>query len=172
LISSCLPGSFTPTNSKEQNASPAASSSATNGTKVLPSQGFPGITSTQSPQFTPTQAPIPEGWKLSKDASGTCQVATPTEWQLGSDFFLAVENADPGPFEEAPGQFPPMGLALWGGDESTPLPEGKHFQLRTSLVIGDQVCSVWRIKAEADFTDAEKSEMEQVGATLQEGADE
>jgi hypothetical protein len=27
---------------------------------------------------------------------------------------------------------------------------------------------VWRIKADEDFTDAEKSEMEQVGATLQE----
>jgi hypothetical protein len=27
---------------------------------------------------------------------------------------------------------------------------------------------VWRIKADEDFTDDEKSEMEQVGATLQE----
>jgi hypothetical protein len=168
LICSCQPRRITPTVSTEQNASQTISSTSTNSAEDLLSEELPGITATQSLKSTPTQPTTPEGWKLSKDPSGTCQVATPPEWQLGSDFFLAVENADPGPFEEAPGQFPPMGLALWGGNESTPLPEGKHFQLRTALVIGGQVCSVWRIKTETDFTDAEKSEMEQVGKTLQE----
>jgi hypothetical protein len=115
-----------------------------------------------------TQAPIPEGWKLSTDSTGTCQVAAPPEWELGSDFFLAVEEPDPGPFEDMPGQYPPSGLALWGAGEGTPLPEGHYFQIRTSRVIDGQVCSVWRIKADTDFTDDEKSEMEQVGATLQE----
>lgn len=105
---------------------------------------------------------------LSKDTSGTCQVATPPDWQLGSDFFLAAEKIDPGPIESAPGQFPPMGLALWGVSEGTPAPEGHQFQIRTSLVLTEKVCSVWRIKAEVDFTDAEKSELEQVGKTLRE----
>ncbi|MCJ7532846.1 MAG: hypothetical protein MUO64_17720 [Anaerolineales bacterium] len=116
----------------------------------------------------PTQPAIPDGWKLSKDLSGTCQVATPPEWELGTDFFLAVEEPDPGPFEDVPGQYPPSGLALWGGGEGTPVPVGHHFQIRASRVFDEQVCSVWRIKAEVDFTDAEKTELEQVGATLQE----
>jgi hypothetical protein len=47
------------------------------------------------------------------------------------------------------------------------MPEGHYFQVRTSRVIGEQVCSVWRIKADTDFTDGEKSQMEQVGTTLQ-----
>ena len=119
-------------------------------------------------EIPPTRGPIPDGWKLSEDSSGTCQVATPPEWELEVDFFLAAEEPDPGPFEDMPGQYPPSGLALWGAGEGTPLPEGKHFQIRTSRVGNEQVCSVWRIKADVDFTDAEKSEMEQVGATLQE----
>ena len=82
------------------------------------------------------------------------------------DFFLAAEEPDPGPFEDMPGQYPPSGLALWVTDDTTQLPEGHYFQIRTSRVGNEQVCSVWRIKADVDFTDAEKSEMEQVGATL------
>jgi len=116
----------------------------------------------------PTPAPIPDGWILSTDSTGACQVAAPPDWELGTDFFLALEEPDPGPFEDVPGQYPPSGPALWGAGEGSPLPEGHHFQIRTSRVIGEQVCSVWRIKADEDFTDDEKSEMEQVGATLQE----
>lgn len=144
---------------------------ACNFLNLLPSQGngpATSSTSTGGAENLPTQPAIPEGWKLSKDSSGTCQVATPPDWQLGSDFFLASEKSDPGPFENAPGQYPPMGLALWGAGEGTPLPEGHYFQIRTSRVFDEQVCSVWRIKAEVDFTDSEKTELEQVGATLQE----
>ena len=116
---------------------------------------------------TPPQVPIPDGWKLSKDSTGTCQVAAPPDWQLGTDYFLAVEKAEPGPFASAPGSFPPSDLALWGTGTGTPVPEGTRYQIRTSRVNDGQVCSVWRIKAETDFTDDEKSQMEQVGATLQ-----
>jgi hypothetical protein len=49
----------------------------------------------------------------------------------------------------------------------TQLPEGHNFQLRTSLVFSEKVCSVWRIKADTDFTDEEKRFMEQLGGTLQ-----
>jgi hypothetical protein len=139
-------------------------------TGLLPQGNEPAASSssTASAENPPTPPIIPTGWKLSKDPTGLCQVATPPDWQLGSDFFLASEKADPGPFENAPGQYPPRGLALWGISEGTPVPEGHQFQIRTSLVTVDSVCSVWRIKAEVDFTDAEKSEMEQVGKTLQE----
>jgi hypothetical protein len=116
----------------------------------------------------PTPAPIPERWKVTQDATGACQVATPPEWQLGTDFFLAMEEADPGPFAEAPGSYPPSGLALWGIGEGTPVPEGTRYQIRTSRVNDGQVCSVWRVKADIDFTDDEKSQLEQVGATMQE----
>jgi hypothetical protein len=135
---------------------------------LLPQGNEPASSSTSSAgaEIPPTRGPIPDGWKLNTDASGACQVATPPDWQLGSDFFLALEEPDPGPFEDVPGQYPPSGLALWGAGEGTPLPEGRHFQIRTSRVIGEQVCSVWRIKADEDFTEAEKAEMEQVGATL------
>lgn len=114
------------------------------------------------------QPTLPTGWKLSKDTSGACQVSAPPDWQLGRDFFLEAEKPDPGPFVNAPGQFPPRGLALWGADKLTDLPEGKQFQIRKSLMTGDRVCSVWRIKASTNFTEAEKSQMEQVGKTLQE----
>jgi hypothetical protein len=139
-----LPGNNTPSNPTEQNASPA-------------------------PPLAPTvtRAAIPDGWKLSKDPDGACQVATPPGWVLGKDFFLKAEKTDPGPFVDRPGQYPPMGLALWGIDKDTQLPEGKRFQSRVSLVIGETVCSVWRIKALTDFTADEKSEMQQVGKTLQ-----
>jgi hypothetical protein len=118
------------------------------------------------PEVTRTTAPIPEGWKESKDASSKCQVAAPPEWKLGVDFYLEAEKSDPGPIENAPGDFPPSGLALWAG-EGTPAPAGHYFQVRSSRVIGEQVCSVWRVKADTDFTAEEKSQMEQVGTTLQ-----
>ncbi len=126
-----------------------------------------GPTAGGSQVSTPTQVPIPDGWKLSKDSTGMCQVATPPEWQLGTDFFLAAEKAEPGPFADAQGSYPPSGLALWGIGTGTPAPEGTRFQIRTSRVNDGQVCSVWRVKADTDFTDEEKSQMEQVGATLQ-----
>jgi hypothetical protein len=116
---------------------------------------------------TPTPVTIPSGWKISTEETGACQVATPPDWQLGSDFFLAAEKADPGPFESAPGAYPPSGLALWGIGTGTPVPQGHRFQIRTSLVSGDKVCSVWRIKADTDFTEDEKSQLQQVGTTLQ-----
>jgi hypothetical protein len=115
-----------------------------------------------------TGVSLPNRWKLNKDTAGACQVAAPPEWKLGVDFFLDAEKIDPGPFENAPGQFPQVGRALWGTGDATQLPEGHQFQIRTSLVSSGLVCSVWRVKAEADFTDAEKAEMEQVGKTLQE----
>jgi hypothetical protein len=94
-------------------------------------------------------------------------VATPPDWQLGSDFFLAAEKADPGPFESAPGSYPPSGPRLWGIGTGTPVPQGHRFQIRTSRVNDGQVCSVWRIKADSDFTEDEKSQLQQVGTTLQ-----
>jgi hypothetical protein len=122
----------------------------------------------QNSSPTAPQPTLANGWKMSKDAGGKCQVATPPDWQPGRDFFLEAESSDPGPFVNKPGQFPPMGTALWGGDKGSQLPKGKQFQMRTSLVSGDRVCSVWRIKQSIDFTAAEKSEMEQVAKTLQE----
>lgn len=119
-----------------------------------------------APSSSPSAQPaFPSGWKISKDSSGQCQVATPPDWQLGHDFFLAAQKPDPGPFEDKPGVFPPMGKALWDGID---LPAGKHFQIRSSRVFDELVCSVWQIKADVDFTDVEKSELEQVGQTLQE----
>jgi hypothetical protein len=145
----------------------AAPSSPTGSAANPPTQ--PAEPTTMAAQATGVSPTVPNGWKASKDSSGTCQVATPPDWQLGRDFFLEAEKTDPGPFVNNPGQFPPMGRALWGtAAKGTPVPEGKQFQIRTSVVRGDVVCSVWRIKATTDFTDAEKSTMEQVGKTLQE----
>jgi hypothetical protein len=114
-----------------------------------------------------TQPNIPDGWKVNKDSTGACQVATPAGWQLGVDFFLGVDKADPGPMEGAPGQYPPTGLSLWGTDDATQLPEGHYYQIRASRVDDGKVCSVWRIKADVDFADEEKEFLEQVSETLQ-----
>ena len=113
----------------------------------------------------PTPAPIPNGWKLSQDASGACQVATPPDWQLGSDFFLAADKADPGPFVKYPGSYPPMGDALW---KDNPDLHGHYFQSRRTLMAGDLVCSVWRIQADTGFTDEQERALDEVGKTLQE----
>ncbi len=143
------------TGSLPQGNAPAATSPSTGSEENQPAQ-----------IVTSTAAPIPEDWKVSTDASGACQVAAPPEWKLGVDFFLEAEKTDPGPIEKAPGEFPPSGLALWAG-ESTPIPEGHYFQVRTSRVIGEQVCSVWRVKKDTNFNAEEKSQMEQVSTTLQ-----
>jgi hypothetical protein len=118
----------------------------------------------QEPTATPVT--IPDGWKVSKDSTGACQVAAPADWVVGVDFFISVDKADPGPFEGAPAQYPPSGLALWGSDNTTQMPVGHYFQIRASRVDNGQVCSAWRIKSDVDFTDAEKSVMEQIGNTL------
>jgi hypothetical protein len=114
---------------------------------------------------------VPWGWKVTSDPSGSCQVATPGDWQLGREFFLKVEKADPGPMAHGSQRLPPQGLALWGIDGAdrqkvAPVPVGKRFQLRTSVVRGEAVCSVWRIKETVDFTDEERSTMTRVGKTL------
>jgi hypothetical protein len=134
-------------------------------TSTVPKDQTSLKTGSQEPTATPVT--IPDGWKVSKDSTGSCQVATPPDWQLGVDFFIGVGKAEPGPIEGGPAQFPPSGLALWGVDDSTQLPEGHYFQIRTSRVDDGQVCSVWRIKADVDFNDEEKSFMKQVGGTLQ-----
>jgi hypothetical protein len=143
------------TGAPPQGNAPAATSPSTDSEENQPAQ-----------VVTSTAAPIPEDWKVSTDASGACQVAAPPDWKLGVDFYLEAEKTDPGPIENAPGEFPPTGLELWGISEGTPMPEGHYFQVRTSRVIGEQVCSVWRVRADTDFTAEEKSQMEQVGITL------
>jgi|WetSurMetagenome_2_1015567.scaffolds.fasta_scaffold21297_4 hypothetical protein len=149
------------TGSPPQGNAPAATSASSSSGENQSAQPIP-----TEPLITRTPVPIPDGWKVSTDASGKCQVAAPPDWKLGVDFYLEAEKSDPGPIENAPGEFPPSGLALWAG-EGTPMPVGHLFQVRTSRVIGEQVCSVWRVKKDADFTAEEKSQMEQVGATLQ-----
>jgi hypothetical protein len=128
----------------------------------------PTIPIAQSSTPTIVLPTLSNGWKVSRDATGKCQAATPPDWQIGHDFFLEAESVNPGPFMSTPGQFPPMGLALWGSDKVTQMPEGNQFQIRTSLVSGDVVCSLWRIKEATDFTDAEKATLVQAGKTLQE----
>lgn len=137
--------------------------SGSNPSTVPKDQNSPTILP-QEPSATPVT--IPDGWKVSKDSTGACQVAAPSDWVLGVDFFIGMDKADPGPIEGEPAQFPPSGLALWGSDNTTQVPVGHYFQIRASRVDNGQVCSVWRIKADVDFTDAEKSEMEQIGNTL------
>jgi hypothetical protein len=111
------------------------------------------------------QPAVPDGWKLSKDSTGTCQVATPSDWELGSDFFLGADKTDPGPFSEHPGSSPPTGASLW---KDNPGLDGHYFQSRRTLIVGDLVCSVWRIQADINFTDEQERELDQVGKTLQE----
>ena len=111
-------------------------------------------------------------WKVTKDSSGSCEVSTPSDWQLGRDFFLERESANAGPIPGESGLYPPMGAELWGVEASnpakaSPAPTGQLYQLRTSVVHGDWVCSVWRIKESTDFTAADQATMAQVGKTLQ-----
>lgn len=113
-----------------------------------------------------------EGWKVSQDPSGSCEVSTPPGWQPGRDFFLARETVVAGPIPGDTGLHPPMGAGLWGVDASdpagtSPLPSGTRFQVRASLVSGETACSVWRIKESTDFTAEEKDTMQRVGKTLQ-----
>ena len=111
-------------------------------------------------------------WKVTVDPTGSCQVTTPPDWQLGRDFFLKREMAHTGPGASGSRRLPPTGLALWGIDphdnEKLPvLPQGKRFLMRISLVRGESVCSVWRIKQSSDFTAEEKNTMRSVGKTLE-----
>ena len=114
---------------------------------------------------------IPDGWKVTKDASGSFQVATPADWQLGRDFFLKLEGKKTS--TTAHGLKPPTitGLALWGFNANDPktidqVPKGHWYQYRKVLVHGDAVCSFWCVKESTDFTPEEKSTMVQVGNTL------
>ena len=114
---------------------------------------------------------IPAGWKATKDPSGSFQVATPADWQLGRDFFLKLESKDPATTAYGPKRPPIGGLALWGFDARDPktidqVPKGHWYQWRKLLVHGDAVCSVWCVKESTDFTLEEKSTMAQVGNTL------
>jgi hypothetical protein len=91
---------------------------------------------------------------------------------LGRDFFLKREKADVGPGASGSRRLPPTGLALWGIDphdsENLPvLPQKMRFQMRISLVRGESVCSVWRIKQSSDFTAEEKNAIRSVGKTLE-----
>ncbi len=133
-------------------------------------QDLPTATPAITKQSTATQPTIPKDWKLTTDSTGKCRVATPPDWQMGADYFLEAEKAAPPPIEGMQGWFPPSGLALWGVKDTTELPPGRQFQIRTSLVNADRVCSVWRIKPETDFTTEETALMEQVGKTLQEAS--
>jgi hypothetical protein len=115
--------------------------------------------------------PIPDGWKVTKDPSGSFQVATPADWQLGKDFFLKLEAKVISTAEHGPKQPPVGGLALWGFDANDPktidqVPKGHWYQFRKVLVHGDAVCSFWCVKESADFTLEEKSTMIRAGNTL------
>ncbi len=116
---------------------------------------------------TRVQPTVPADWKVSTDASGQCRVSTPPEWQLGTDFFLAAEQPGPGPVENSVGVYPPSAAGLWGIAAGTPAPEGTWFQIRASLTGDEVVCSVWRTRGAKDFSEDEKSQLQQVGQTLQ-----
>ena len=114
---------------------------------------------------------VPKGWKLTTDSSGSCQVATPADWQPGRDFFLKQEKANTTQTALGAERLPPTGFALWKIDmhdrkKATQMPKGKRFQIRTSVVHGESVCSLWRIKESTDFTAEEKAMMQKVGQTL------
>jgi hypothetical protein len=102
-----------------------------------------------------------DGWTASKDPTGSCQVATPPDWQLGRDFHLERQSGA-AVSSDAPGYLP-AASDLW----PSPQTAGNHYQLRTSLEHGDMICSVWRVKESVDFTADEKAVMDQVGETLQ-----
>jgi hypothetical protein len=138
--------------------------------KFLPGSSAPTVLKEQDspttlpPEPTATPVTIPEGWKVSKDSTGTCQVATPPDWQLGVDFFIGADKTDPGPFEDHPGKYPPSGEALW---KDNPGFQGNYYQDRRTLMAGDLVCSVWRIQPDVEFTSEQQKEMDQVGKTLE-----
>ncbi len=138
-------------------------SMACNSTGRAPTVASPAASADPAQTSQPT---VPAGWMISKDPSGRCEASAPPEWKLGADFFLAANSPEPGPFENTTASLPPSGLALWGIGEGTPVPEGHRYQIRDSLVIGEMVCSVWRIRADADFSAEERSQLQQVGQTL------
>ena len=114
---------------------------------------------------------VPVGWKVTRDPSGSFQVATPADWQLGRDFFLKLETKRTSAPAPGPRRPPILGLALWGVDGHDPkkiaqLPKGHWYQFRKLLVHGDAVCSFWCVKESTDFTPEENSTMAQVGNTL------
>jgi hypothetical protein len=132
--------------------------------KFLSGSSTPTVLVDQTNSPAAPQVAIPDGWKVSKDSTGTCQVATPPDWQLGVDFFIGADKADPGPFETHPGKYPPSGEALW---KDNPGLQGHHFQDRRTLMMGELICSVWRIQADVEFSSEQQSEMDQVGKTLE-----
>ncbi len=114
-----------------------------------------------------SRSATPGGWKLVTDPTGSCEVATPPDWQLGREFFLKKEAAytrDTGIGKQA---YPPRGAALWdeGGAPTAP-GDGRRFQLRYATVQRGDACSVWRIKAGTTFTPEETALVDQVGQTL------
>jgi hypothetical protein len=116
--------------------------------------------------------PMPDGWTVHTDPTGSCRVATPGGWVAGRDFFLGRESAGRDVTWSSGAGRPSTGYALWGIDTSdrsqlAALPIGTRYQLRTTLMRGGLGCSVWRIKAGADFTAAEKAAMQRVGTTLE-----
>ena len=135
---------------------------------ALQGNGAPSPTSPGATANNPSLPAVPAGWKVSTDSTGTCRVSTPPDWQPGLDFFLESGKSDPGLLPDAPGHFPPRGQALWPAGEGASKPQGLRFQIRSALVDGEHVCSVFRIQSSVDFTDSDKSRMAQVGATLEE----
>jgi hypothetical protein len=109
---------------------------------------------------TSLAASAPPGWKVSHDASGTCEVSAPSAWVVGTDFHLEKAVATSAPAAGESGLRPP--LDVW----PSAWPTGDWYQLRTSVVRGSTVCSVWRAKPAAIFTTEEKAEMDSVGKTL------
>ncbi len=168
FLPGCAPQSEAPVIAS-QAAPPVQQEQSTAAQPTNPQPTIPQSDATQPPatQANTVMAMIPEDWTLSTDPSGKCQVATPPDWQLGTDFFMESGQAAH-PMEGIQGSLPLSGLDLWGVQNITDLPMGHRFQIRTSLVIDDRVCSVWQIKADTDFTAEESALMEQVGQTLQE----
>jgi hypothetical protein len=121
--------------------------------------------------FYSAKAKVPSDWRVSTDPSGSCQVATPPDWQLGREFFLQRQTIDTSQTARTPRGVPPAGLALWGIDAQNreklmQLPAGKRYRLYTYLLHGEAMCSVWRIKGITDFTAEEKTTMAQISKTL------
>jgi hypothetical protein len=151
-----LSGSSTPPVPKDQNSSPPEAQTTTSNGQNSPT------TLPQEPIATPVT--IPDGWKESMDSTGACQVAAPSDWVLGVDFFIGADKVDPGPFEDHPGKYPPTGEALW---KDNPGLHGNYYQDRRTLMVGDTVCSVWRIQADVEFSSEQQKEMDRVGKTLE-----
>jgi hypothetical protein len=110
---------------------------------------------------------IPDGWKLVKNAGCNCEAAVPGSWQEGRDFSFERAAARKLVLQSgAVVKFAQTSIQKTARFQAKRAESISRYELRASVLEGDYVHSIYRVRNGSSFSADEKAAFSQISSTL------